>query len=125
MQSHARLKRGVMRKKEVACIAAAASISLSKLCGAVEHAAIPECESGLMPIHMEPISASLPYVPPAGTLVLGFIVEESGEVTGPYIVSSSSTWKRGDQLQLENIKKWKFPKQDHSCHHQVTFTWDR
>ena len=42
--------------------------------------------------------------------MLGFIVEKSGEVAGPYIVSSTSTWKRGDQVHLENIKKWKFPK---------------
>jgi hypothetical protein len=113
-----------MRKTEVAFIAAAAGISLSKLCGAVELTAIPECESGLLPIYREPISASLPYVPPVGTLVLGFIVEESGEVAGPYIVSSTSTWKRGDQVHLENIKKWKFPKRNHRCRHQATFKWE-
>lgn len=112
------------RKKEIAFIAAAAAISLPKLCGAAEHTVIPECESGLLPISREPISAGLPYVPPVGTLVLGFIVEESGEVTGPYIVSSTSTWKRGDQLHVENIIKWQFPKRDHRCRHQVTFKWE-
>jgi hypothetical protein len=113
-----------MRKTEVALIAAAAGLLLSRLSGAAEPTAIPECESGLLPIYEEPVSAGLPYVPPVGTLVLGFIVEESGEVAGPYIVSSTSTWKRGDQLQLENIKKWKFPKRDHRCRHQVTFKWE-
>jgi hypothetical protein len=120
----ARLKRGVMRKTEVAFIAAVAGISLWKLCGAAEPGAIPECEGGLLPIYREPILASLPHVPPGGTLVLGFIVEESGEVMGPYIVRSTSTWKRGDHLQLENIKKWRFPQRDHRCRHQVTFKWE-
>ena len=46
----ARLNSTVMRKTEVAFIAAAAGISLSKLCGAVEPTAIPECESGLLPL---------------------------------------------------------------------------
>jgi len=85
--------------------------------------AIATCAPGLVPSYMEPATSSLPRIAPRGTLVLGFIVEQSGAVTTPYIISSTSTWQRGDQLQMENVTKWKYPKQQQRCRHSTTFKW--
>lgn len=85
---------------------------------------IPQCEKGMQAEKIEPPQYPTSPQRPSemnGTVLLQFIVNESGTVSDPIVIESSN--KRFHRSAQKAILQAKFPTQQVKCTHQHRFTY--